>query len=407
MSAVLLTAPDAQANPIFARKYKVSCNTCHTIFPQLNRFGRDFRDNGFRMPEEVKTLLRGGMKPVPSHEPGVTQPGQAQEDFWKFVPDAVPIGFQGNLQGVFNPKGDIKTDFQVQSLQLHLAGTFTPRVSFYVHHHLVEDGEPGDLYVGWVRFNNLGGTNWLNLSVGQSELPLSFSPEIERMSSFEYLAFGKGLGANPFTLGEPQIGATWFGQSTHGTKMWAGVANGFGLALNEDTDTFDNNNFKDVYGRVAQEMGEQVVGAFAYYGRARGALDDGNEFSDRFMRVGADAFFKLDQFILYGTALYARDDDPLGISESRSFTGGFVEGDVHVTGRTALLFRFDAIHQKRADFIEDVPEGEVPPEFRVNTYAFTPGVQFLVRPNVKFGIEYQVRQTRAEDRGLLTLHIAF
>ena len=73
----------------------------------------------------------------------------------------------------------------------------TPRISYYLHHHLAEEGQPGDLYTGWVRFNNLGGSSW-NVSVGQFELPLSFSPEIERLSAFDYLVFGQQLGINAF-----------------------------------------------------------------------------------------------------------------------------------------------------------------------------------------------------------------
>jgi len=43
----------------------------------------------------------------------------------------------------------------------------------------------------------------------------------------------------------------------------------------------------------------------------------------------------------------------------------------------------------------------------VNTFAFTPGLQCLVRPNVKLGFEYQVRQTRREDRAIAQLHLSF
>ena len=45
--------------------------------------------------------------------------------------------------------------------------------------------------------------------------------------------------------------------------------------------------------------------------------------------------------------------------------------------------------------------------FRVNTIAFTPGIQWLARPNVKLAFEYQVRQAREEDRALAQLHLSF
>lgn len=43
----------ASAMPMFARKYGVSCDTCHTTIPRLNEFGYKFRAAGFRLPEEI------------------------------------------------------------------------------------------------------------------------------------------------------------------------------------------------------------------------------------------------------------------------------------------------------------------------------------------------------------------
>ena len=36
------------AIPAFARKYKTSCVTCHTVYPKLNPFGETYRINGFQ-----------------------------------------------------------------------------------------------------------------------------------------------------------------------------------------------------------------------------------------------------------------------------------------------------------------------------------------------------------------------
>lgn len=397
LTGTLLATSNAEAIPAFARKYKIGCNTCHTLYPQLSRFGRDFRDNGFRMPDEVQQLLR--KRSTPPSPP----PAQADEDFWSFIPEQIPFSIQAKFHGVIDPKGEVKNDIQLEELQLQSGGTFTSRVSYYLHHHLAEEGEPGDLYAGWVRFNNLLGSNWLNVTVGQMELPLSFSPEIERLTSFEYLAFGRELGANTFNLNRPQLGIQVFGQSERGTKFWAGVANGFGLAVNPATETFDNNSFKDVYGRVAQEIGEHLVGGYVYYGRARAATDTLGKFSDNFVRTGADALISLSKVNIYGTALYARDDNPLGTGEPRSFFGGFVQGDIYLTDRAVVLLRVDGVRQKFPALFE-AEEGGI---FRVNTLAFTPGLQLLVRPNVKLGFEYQVRQTRREDRAIGQIHLSF
>jgi hypothetical protein len=396
---LVLVARDACAIPAFARKYKIPCNTCHTIFPQLNRFGRDFRDNGFRMPDEVQSMLKSHASP-----PETPRTSDASADFWSFIPEQIPFSVQAKFHYVINTKGDVTNDFQLEELQLQSGGTFTPRISYYLHHHLVEGGNPGTLYAGWVRFNNLGGTNWFNVTVGQFELPLSFSPEIERLSSFEYLAFDRQLGANPFNLNSPQLGVQVFGQSGRGTKVWAGVVNGTGLAVNETTGAVDSNSFKDVYARVGQEIGEHLFGGFVYYGRTSVTPTNGDEFSDHFVRVGGDALVNLKKAVVYGVALYARDDNPLGTGERRTFFGGFAELDVFVNDRTVVLARFDGVHQKLPAAFEGAGVSD---SFRVNTTAFTPGLQFLARPNVKVGFEYQIRQKREQDRGIAQLHLSF
>ncbi len=418
-ATLLLQPSSASAMPAFARKYKLGCNMCHTLYPQLNRFGRDFRDNGFRMPDEIeKVLKKRSGRPATAGQPA-DEKSPDEEDFWSFIPENIPFAIQAKVHDAMSPKGDVKSDFQIEELQLQAGGTWTPRVSYYLHHHLAEEGEPGKLYTGWVRFNNLAGSNWFNLAVGQVELPLSFSPEIERLSVFEYLAFDRTLGANPFNLATPQLGVQYFGQSEGGTKVWLGVVNGVGLAVDEATESFDNNSFKDVYGRVTQEMGEHYVGGFAYFGRGRGQFADGDAFNDNFVRLGGDAFVNLTPIVVYGSALYARDDDPLGTGERRSLFGGFVEGDLFVSDRTVVLVRLDAVRQKLPAFFTGAEEGEEPeaggaegePEeeapFRVNTFAVTPGLQYLVRPNVKLGFEYQVRQARREDRAIALLHVSF
>lgn len=43
----------AQAIPAWARQYEKDCSSCHTAWPQLNQKGREFKENGYRMADEV------------------------------------------------------------------------------------------------------------------------------------------------------------------------------------------------------------------------------------------------------------------------------------------------------------------------------------------------------------------
>ena len=39
---MLLIPAKTEAMPVFARKYNMSCNTCHAAYPKLNAFGEQF-----------------------------------------------------------------------------------------------------------------------------------------------------------------------------------------------------------------------------------------------------------------------------------------------------------------------------------------------------------------------------
>ncbi len=55
----LLQQKDAQAIPVFARKYKTACTTCHWIaFPKLNSFGMAFRARNYRIPPEDEIYVK-------------------------------------------------------------------------------------------------------------------------------------------------------------------------------------------------------------------------------------------------------------------------------------------------------------------------------------------------------------
>ena len=45
--------------PLWARRFNVSCNHCHTTIPRLNGTGYKFRAAGFRMPEDIGTESTG------------------------------------------------------------------------------------------------------------------------------------------------------------------------------------------------------------------------------------------------------------------------------------------------------------------------------------------------------------
>lgn len=74
--------------PVFARRYRTSCSTCHTAAPKLNAFGEAFRLNGYRFPENDRLVTREAPVPLGAEEwkdewPRAIWPGE--------VPGGAPI----------------------------------------------------------------------------------------------------------------------------------------------------------------------------------------------------------------------------------------------------------------------------------------------------------------------------
>jgi hypothetical protein len=171
---VVLLPTSAQAIPAFARKYGVACSACHTNWPKLNRFGQNFRDNGYRMNRE--------------RDNPVTQPGGYWPIAWRTT-----VGYQYTSQTLVpvdptpsNPNGLATTKtgtFGFTGLDMLTAGTLGEQINFLVVFTpgLASSGfftapslDGSDLESAWVGFTRLAGTPWLNVRVGKMapDLPM-------------------------------------------------------------------------------------------------------------------------------------------------------------------------------------------------------------------------------------------
>ena len=379
---IFVVLSESYAIPAFSRKYKIGCNTCHTVYPQLNEFGRDFKNNGYRTPDEVGTV--------------------DTLDFWSKGFDQLPLTVHGKISQEITPSGQPVTNATIlDELQLNAAINFSNKVSFYLHTHLWEGGAAGEPLVVALRISDIFNNDLVSLRAGQYQLPLSFSPEIERLSAFDYLAYTQALGANPWTIDQPQLGFELTGDLGNDVWYWAGIVNGSGFESNVFTGTLDNNSSKDPYLRIAKNFGENHIGVFAYYGTNAILQDDttGLDHTDRFYRLGGDVRWNCSSLNIQSSFVYGRDHNFNGLDNGTFFYGGFLEGDYLATDRLVFLGRYDIVE---LDKVEAVPEAGM----EKTTWAITPGLQYLILPNIKIGLEYQVRHITSDDRGLATLHFA-
>ena len=380
VTIAIIYSNSTSAIPAFSRKYKVGCDMCHTIFPQLNAFGRDFKNNGFRSPDEI------------------ISPNKIK-NFWDQGFGEVPFDLHGKINQEFYPNDQhIGTETGIDEIQLNAGINFSQKVAFYLHTHLWESGHYGKPLAIELRINDLFGSDLFNLRAGQYELPLSFSPEIERLMAFNYLIYSQTIGGNSFSIDQPQLGMELSGDLGNDFWYWTGVVNGNGFETDPNTGLFDNNPAKDFYFRLAKNYDESTIGVFAYIGN-NSVYSDSVDLShqDNFIRVGGDASIVINKLNVRTSIVHGSDNNYDGLNTSTSFHGGFVECNYFQTDRLVFVGRYEVLWLKD---MAASPDPAVPQTI----WAITPGFQYLILPNVKVGLEYQVRQMPSANQALALMH---
>jgi hypothetical protein len=422
--------PTAGAIPYFARKYETACLTCHNNFPELNDFGEVFKKNGMKFPKDDDTFVK--QPPVLLGAPAQRQvfpkaiyPGE--------LPSTIPAAFRYSGALAYNSKQPLslgfvpRTDlFAPNTFTFVGAGTLGDSFSFWVDDDISAGGSgaEGGLGDGYVRVNDLGKyiglpKQALNLRFGQFELDLPFT-QARTINPTDYdvydqasIAGAQGTTNNPFQLGAPQRGFELGGYANSWNFSWS-VA-----MTNGSNDAPAARNYKDVYIRVSQKFNLErdpairkevqaagatgprdhtsiKVGAFYYYGRNELNADQ-TEFPgigsiyEPFYRAGGDLRFKCRHFEIYGMLMYGRDQNLIPNEVTRSllhghpvtFTGGFAQAQYWFYPWLIGSMRYDAVNSP-TDFRNGL--------YRFNTRnRFSPGLQVLVRANVKTFFEYQYR----------------
>jgi hypothetical protein len=203
-----------------------------------------------------------------------------------------------------------------------------------------------------------------------------------------------------------------------------------------------DSNFKDLYGRFVYRFNLErdkasrtevqaagptgprnhtylALGTIYFYGRSvqrfSGVLSDGTTPTvitarEPFYRIGGDVNFNYRNLNVFGVYIAAHDHNllpanapdaagPSGFvaSNPATFSGGFVEADYLALPWIMAIMRWDVVKSTadRVNFIEYDPAAPPASSFfspySANRNRFTPGVQFLIRANIKAAFEYQIR----------------
>jgi hypothetical protein len=279
---------DAYAIPAFARKYDMSCTTCHHPIPKLKPYGDEFAGNGFVLADkEAPRAFR--------------ETGDENLMLLRELPFA--IRFEG--YGRWQPGSEGRIDMQWPYLvKLLSGGQITRDVSYYFYFFFGERGEVAGLEDAFVMFNNVFNTE-LDIYLGQFQVsdPL-FKREL-RLTLEDYQIYRVKPGKSMANLTYDRGIMLTYGLPT-GTDIIVEILNGAGIGAADAARQFDNDKYKNTAFRISQDLGEHLrLGGFVYWGR-----EAEGENTNSLWMAGPDLTLAVENVELNVQYVERRDDNP-------------------------------------------------------------------------------------------------
>jgi hypothetical protein len=289
----------AEAIPAFARKYAMSCKTCHAPMPRLKAYGDEFAGNGFKLPE----------KEAPRY---FLETGDEQLSLIRDFPVAARL--EGHI--TYNNGNSENSDFGVPFiLKLLSGGEITKDIAYYFYFYMSERGELAGVEDCYIMFNNLLGID-LDLYFGQFQVsdPL-FKREL-RLSLEDYQVYKTKPGISKMNLAYDRgimltLGLDW------GMDLIFEMVNGCGLTHADARKLFDIDGHKTFIGRLSQDIGDFArVGGFALYGKEDMKNATNSGITNEVFTFGPDLTFSLGEKAELNFQYIHRTDNNLFLSEN-------------------------------------------------------------------------------------------
>ena len=281
------------AIPAFARKYNMSCKTCHSPFPYLKAYGNDFAGNGFQLKD----------KDAPRYY------ADTGDEYLSLIRD-LPLAIRLEGYVTYNEGNAEQSDFTTPIIfKLLSGGAITKDVAYYVY-YIIESGEPGKIEDAWLMFNNLFSTE-LDFTIGQFQVSDALFKRELRLTKDDYYIYKVKPGYSNVDLTYDRGIMLSYGLDT-GTDFALEVVNGNGIGEIFPTGDFDNDKYKNPFGRISQDINENFrIGAMGYLGteEQESPSDSGyNGINDIWM-VGGDATINFEPLELNIQYVFRNDNN--------------------------------------------------------------------------------------------------
>jgi hypothetical protein len=307
LGGAALAPRPAAAIPVFAHRYGLSCQACHTEVPHLTAFGETFLANGYRLPgAPARPAFPVAVKAELAYS---SAPGDADDGGGR-LPKAI-----------------------VDEVELLTGGGLGKRGSYFAEVYAVDGGEPGrarDVWAAW-RLTPDGARTPVSLRGGQFTLPLPLDPETFRETTDHYAIWDQTAGDNPFSFFEPKLGA----QISLGDPDRA-LAGSVSLLKGHEAGSGLPSHGVDTMLTLQRGLGDFTLSAYRYDGSR--PLHD----LDRFWRAGFGVSWQRGRTRV-DTAYQTGNDGAADSSGNALRTsGGFVQVRRELGPRTFAVARWDA-----------------------------------------------------------------
>jgi len=295
--------------PAFARKYSMSCQTCHSPYPKLKPYGEEFAGNGFVLADK--------------DAPRYFQP--TGDDELSLIRD-LPVALRLEGYATYNNKNTNQFDFTAPYILKFLSGgSITENISYYFYFFFSERGEVAGIEDAFIMFNDLFESD-LDLYVGQFQVsdPL-FKREL-RLTFEDYQIYKTKAGFSKTDLTYDRGIMLTYGLPTN-TDITLEILNGSGIGPANPFRNFDDDKYKNLLARISQDITEDFrIGVFGYFGKEKLEDNLSNKFDNAFRMYGPDLTFKLKNQLELNFQYVSRvDDKPAMLSTNVKSDGGFAE----------------------------------------------------------------------------------
>ena len=363
----LFFSTNANATSQFARKYQVSCTTCHTAFPRLTAFGEDFKRNGYQWPGDAPDGAKKG-KIALADDLAIDQVGE-----WLGARlSLTPLKNTTNKRTV---NGGTESQFDVGNsnwVQFFVAGSITKNVSIFIENEFEKGGMKFNWY--YLNFTNLYGT-YVNFQTGNLS-PVDFTSYSDRLrmwgkSAVLNLNASGGNGESSANVRAPRPGIQYYGYT--GPLMWfAGIDNG----KDSSSTTNDKNYWAGLKVTMPYSVSHALDGSsmsYHYYTGVDTADTATNQKTNNFNRHTLAANIRYQSLDVQAVYQYGTDDNyALTATDVKKTFSGETIVAAYSTPTLYYVLQYDRIDST------DIPTIEVS--------KVSPSIWYFVAANFKAGL---------------------